>query len=377
LYRYFGGSGAMQLPVPMMNIVNGGSHANNSLDIQEFMIVPVSMTSFREAVRCGAEVFHALKKIIHDQGMSTSVGDEGGFAPNFKSNEECLNTILQAIEKAGYKPGEDVLLALDCAASEFYKDGKYDLSGEGLQLTSAEFTDYLANLDRGIKGKKIGVIRHFYEHQIEQEKTEVNPVTGIKVQGVKRKALYHIFQPEELHAIYNSYQDESLKGKRNKIMLSLLAYQGVKTEELIKLEVRDVKLKEGKIEIPGGLRSEGRILKLESHQVLEFYDYVNNTRKEIIAKSGQQTDKLFVGTEGGDSLGGCVHRLLFWVKRKNKLVMNAKQLRASVIVKWLKVYNLRQVQYLAGHRYISATEAYRQNEMEGLTEEVNQFHPLG
>ncbi len=146
LYRYFGGSGAMQLPVPMMNIVNGGSHANNNLDIQEFMIVPVSMTSFREAVRCGAEVFHALKKIIHDQGMSTSVGDEGGFAPNFKSNEECLNTILQAIEKAGYKPGEDVLLALDCAASEFYKDGKYDLSGEGLQLTSAEFTDYLANL---------------------------------------------------------------------------------------------------------------------------------------------------------------------------------------------------------------------------------------
>jgi enolase len=146
LYRYFGGSGAMQLPVPMMNIVNGGSHANNNLDIQEFMIVPVSMTSFREAVRCGAEIFHALKKIIHDQGMSTSVGDEGGFAPNFKSNEECLNTILQAIEKAGYKPGEDVLLALDCAASEFYKDGKYDLSGEGLQLTSAEFADYLANL---------------------------------------------------------------------------------------------------------------------------------------------------------------------------------------------------------------------------------------
>ncbi|BDW10812.1 enolase [Polynucleobacter sp. SHI8] len=146
LYRYFGGSGAMQLPVPMMNIVNGGAHANNSLDIQEFMIMPVSMTSFREALRCGAEVFHALKKIINDQNMPTQVGDEGGFAPNFKSNEECLNTILQAIEKAGYRPGEDVLLALDCAASEFYKDGKYHLAGEGLQLTSSEFTDYLGNL---------------------------------------------------------------------------------------------------------------------------------------------------------------------------------------------------------------------------------------
>ncbi|SMC32717.1 phosphopyruvate hydratase [Polynucleobacter kasalickyi] len=146
LYRYFGGSGAMQMPVPMMNIVNGGAHANNSLDIQEFMIMPVSMTNFKEALRCGAEVFHSLKKILHDKNMPTSVGDEGGFAPNFASNEECLNTILQAIEKAGYRPGEDVLLALDCAASEFYKDGKYNLSGEGLQLTSSEFSDYLGNL---------------------------------------------------------------------------------------------------------------------------------------------------------------------------------------------------------------------------------------
>ena len=136
LYRYFGGSGAMSMPVPMMNIVNGGAHANNSLDIQEFMILPVGVQSFREALRCGAEIFHALKKILGDQGMPTSVGDEGGFAPNFASNEQCLNTVLQAIDKAGYRPGEDVLLGLDCAASEFYKDGKYHLDGEGLQLTS-------------------------------------------------------------------------------------------------------------------------------------------------------------------------------------------------------------------------------------------------
>lgn len=146
LYRYFGGSGAMQMPVPMMNIINGGSHANNSLDIQEFMIMPVSMTSFKDALRCGAEIFHTLKKILETQGMPTSVGDEGGFAPNFKTNEECLNTILQAIEKAGYRPGDDVLLALDCAASEFYRDGKYYLSGEGLELTSSEFADYLGTL---------------------------------------------------------------------------------------------------------------------------------------------------------------------------------------------------------------------------------------
>jgi enolase len=146
LYRYFGGSGGMQLPVPMMNIINGGAHANNSLDIQEFMVMPVGAQSFREALRCGAEIFHELKKILGAQGMPTTVGDEGGFAPNFKSNQECLQTIMKAIEGAGYQAGEDVLLALDCAASEFYEDGKYHLSGEDLQLTSSEFSDYLGNL---------------------------------------------------------------------------------------------------------------------------------------------------------------------------------------------------------------------------------------
>ncbi|QKV56809.1 MAG: phosphopyruvate hydratase [Dechloromonas sp.] len=146
LYRYFGGMGPMQMPVPMMNIINGGEHANNSLDIQEFMIMPVGVANFREALRCGAEIFHALKKLLDKAGHSTAVGDEGGFAPNLGSHAEALQIIMQAIENAGYVPGKDVLLALDCAASEFYKDGKYHLSGEGLQLTSAQFTDYLANL---------------------------------------------------------------------------------------------------------------------------------------------------------------------------------------------------------------------------------------
>jgi enolase len=146
LYRYFGGSGPMQMPVPMMNIINGGEHANNSLDIQEFMIMPVSQNSFREALRCGAEIFHCLKKLLDKKGHSTAVGDEGGFAPNLGSHAEALQLVIEAIEIAGYFPGEDVLIALDCAASEFYKDGKYHLKGEGLQLTSAQFVDYLANL---------------------------------------------------------------------------------------------------------------------------------------------------------------------------------------------------------------------------------------
>jgi enolase len=146
LYRYFGGSAGMSLPVPMMNIVNGGEHANNGLSFQEFMVIPIGAPSFKEAMRCGAEIFHTLKKIIAAKGMSTAVGDEGGFAPNFASSVECLDTIMVAIEKAGYHAGEDVVLALDCAASEFYKNGKYEMPGEGLSMTSNEFTGYLAKL---------------------------------------------------------------------------------------------------------------------------------------------------------------------------------------------------------------------------------------
>jgi enolase len=146
LYRYFGGSGAMQMPVPMMNVINGGAHANNSLDIQEFMIVPIGAQSFREALRCGAEVFHALKKLLDAKGMSTTVGDEGGFAPNLGSNEAAITLILEAIDKAGYQAGADVLLALDCASSEFYRDGRYVLGSDNLKLSAGEFTDYLANL---------------------------------------------------------------------------------------------------------------------------------------------------------------------------------------------------------------------------------------
>ena len=146
LYRYFGGSGPMQMPVPMMNVINGGAHANNNLDIQEFMIMPVGAESFREALRCGAEVFHHLKKLIDKRGYPTTVGDEGGFAPNVSGNDEAIEMILRAIEAAGYTPGQDVLLGLDCAASEFYKDGKYILASEKMELTSAAFADYLAAL---------------------------------------------------------------------------------------------------------------------------------------------------------------------------------------------------------------------------------------
>ena len=144
LYRYFGGMGGCQLPVPMMNVINGGAHANNGLDVQEFMIIPVGADSFREALRWGAEVFHALKKIIHDKGMSTAVGDEGGFAPRVENHEAAIQLILQAIEAAGYTAGEQIALGLDCASSEFYKDGQYVLNGEGgLKLSAEQWSDML------------------------------------------------------------------------------------------------------------------------------------------------------------------------------------------------------------------------------------------
>jgi enolase len=146
LYRYVGGTSARMLPVPMMNIINGGEHADNPIDIQEFMIMPISAGSIAEAVRMGAEVFHVLKKELKSAGLSTGIGDEGGFAPEISSARSALDFILSAVEKAGYKPGRDIMLALDCAATEYFKGGKYEMSGEGLSLTAAQNVDYLAAL---------------------------------------------------------------------------------------------------------------------------------------------------------------------------------------------------------------------------------------
>jgi enolase len=146
LYRYLGQGREPVMPVPMMNIINGGAHANNNLDIQEFMILPVGAASFREALRYGAEVFHALKKLLAERSLSTAVGDEGGFAPDLKSNEEALEVILQAIDKAGYRAGRDIYLGLDAASTEFYRDGHYELESEQRRFSAAEFTRYLADL---------------------------------------------------------------------------------------------------------------------------------------------------------------------------------------------------------------------------------------
>lgn len=165
LYRYLGGAGPMSMPVPMMNVINGGAHANNSLDIQEFMIVPVGASSFKEALRCGAEIFQHLKQLCDEKGYATTVGDEGGFAPNLQSHEDAIQLIIAAVEKAGYRMTDDVLLALDCASSEFYRDGKYHLNAEGLSLDSQQFVDYLSKLvdDYPIVSIEDGMSEHDWE----------------------------------------------------------------------------------------------------------------------------------------------------------------------------------------------------------------------
>jgi site-specific recombinase XerD len=259
------------------------------------------------------------------------------------------------------------------------------LKKQSIQPEQTSYADVLAYMKHCQKNgatqrtvqNYLNMVKHFYDYLIEEEQIKTNPITGIKVQGVKRKTLYHIFQPKELHTIYNSIEINRLIDKRDKVMLGLLVYQGLRTEELGKLQVRDVKLKEGKIEVPGGKKSSARTLQLEAHQVLEMYDYILQTRKEIIEQSGSKSENLFVGLDGGDDVVNFTHYMLVKLGKKYPGIVNVRQLRASVIVKWLKQYNLRQVQYLAGHRYISATESYQQSEMEGLTEEVNKFHPLG
>ncbi|MGB3464456.1 MAG: tyrosine-type recombinase/integrase [Cyclobacteriaceae bacterium] len=221
------------------------------------------------------------------------------------------------------------------------------------------------------------VVRHFYDHLMETGKTATNPATGIEVKGVKRKVLYHILEAHELNQLYNQFSDESLKGIRDKVMLGLLVYQGLQTSELARLEVKDIKLREGKIDVAGSVNSNGRILKLESHQVMDMYDYVLQTRPKIIAESKQETDKLLISESGGTQISNFMSRMMKKLKKVNPSIQNANQIRASVITKWLKTKNLRETQYLAGHRYISSTESYLQNEMEGLKEEVQLYHPLG
>lgn len=267
------------------------------------------------------------------------------------------------------------------------------LSNERMEPEQVNYQDLLGFMrtcsQKGISQRTIqhylNTVKHFYDHLEEEGRVTNNPTTGIEVKGVKRQVLYHILEPHELHQLYNQYPSETLKDRRNKVMLGLLVYQGIRTEELARMTTKEVKLREGKLDVLGSRKNNGRLMQLESHQVMDMYDYMLHVRPEILtmkpkrkSQRKQETEQLFIG-EGGNcySLSNFMTQLMIKVRKINPSVQNAKQIRASVITKWVKMYNLRKAQYLAGHRYISTTEGYLQNDLEGLKEEVQQFHPLG
>ncbi len=223
----------------------------------------------------------------------------------------------------------------------------------------------------------MNAVKHYYNHLEETGRIAVNPVTNIEVKGVRRKTLYHILDPHQMHRLYNQYPEKNLRDKRNKVILGLLVYQGLRSDELGGLEIENIKFREGKVDVPGGINHNGRVLPLESHQVMDLYDYILEIRPKILKQSKQVTAKLLVSPRGGTQAGNFIWSMLKQLKRINPAVKSVRQIRTSVIVKWLKTHNLREVQYLAGHRYISSTEMYLQNEVEGLKEEIQQYHPLG
>lgn len=229
----------------------------------------------------------------------------------------------------------------------------------------------------------INTIHHYFEHLIEEQRITKNPAEEIEVKGVKRKTLYYILEPNELQALHNQFPASKPNQIRNKAMLNLLVNQGLTTAELSRLEVEDINLTHGAIDIRGSVKSNGRTLKLESHQIMEFYQYIHEVRKVILEtkpkrnyQSKVETYKLFIGDGGTEHFSNYITQLMIQVRKLYPNLINAKQIRASVITKWLRIYNLREVQYMAGHRYISSTENYLENEMEGLIDEVQQFHPL-
>ena len=231
----------------------------------------------------------------------------------------------------------------------------------------------------------LNTVKHYYDHLAEMGCITHNPTLGLTVKGIKRKILYPILAPHELHQLYHAYPTQSLQDRRNKALLGLLAYQGLRTAELARLTLQDVHPREGQLTVVGGRTTNGRTLPLSSHQVMDLYDYVLQVRPQLMAikpkkhyRVEKATAKLFIG-EGGTyrAFNNFMIHTLTQARKLNSHLVNVKQVRASVITKWLKIYNLREVQYRAGHRYISTTESYLQNDVEGLQEEINQYHPLG
>jgi len=225
---------------------------------------------------------------------------------------------------------------------------------------------------------KLNSIKHYFDYLMEKQSIIENPAHPIQIKGIKRKILYDILSKKELESIYNNYEvDEKLPTSlRNKVILGLLIYQGLNSQELGLLNEKDIKLREGKIFIPGTRRSNSRIMTLESHQMLDIMQYQLKTRQEILKQANKESERLIVSVGTSKSINGILQRLTKELKQKSGKVSNLKQIRTSVITHWLKIHNLRQVQHMAGHRFVSSTESYLINDLEDLQEDINKFHPI-
>ncbi len=270
------------------------------------------------------------------------------------------------------------------------------IEDQGIEITTINYNDITAyikiNQERKITARTTQLIvihvKHYLNYLVEAGTLSNNPALALKIKNTKKKTVYNILSPEELETIYKEYRTElphnpkappqtlnRLGRKRNKVLLGLLIYQGITAQDIATIELKHLELREGKITIPGSRRSNERILKLEAHQIFDLYDYVNETRKEILQISKKQSNHLFISTGTGNNLQNTIQKLTKEIIRQNKQVNSLDQVRASIITNWLKQYNKRKVQYMAGHRYVSSTEAYEANNIELLQEDLQKYYP--
>lgn len=270
------------------------------------------------------------------------------------------------------------------------------INEQGIEITTINYNDITAfiklNQSRGIKARTTQIIaihvKHYLNYLVEARILSSNPALALKLKNTKRKTVYNILSSEELETIYKTYKAElpsnpkappqtlnKLARKRNKILLGLLIYQGITAEDVKNLEVKHLELREGKITIPSTKRSNERILKLEPHQIFDLYDYVNGVRKEILHLTQKQSNTLFVSIGASHKMQNTLQKLVNEIKQQNKNAESLDQIRASIITNWLKQYNKRKVQYMAGHRYVSSTEHYEANNIDVLQEDIEKFYP--
>lgn len=261
---------------------------------------------------------------------------------------------------------------------------------ENMPYDSIRYADVLAYIQtfkqQGTKQKTqntyIASIKKYLDHLVDQGVMSSNPAEHIKLQGTNQRNLYNILTTEELENLYYQYPlnqkktSLNLSARQNKIITGLLVWQGLRTEDLCRLTISDLKLREGKINIPGGRKTEKRILELRAHQVVDMMDFLYETRKEILSRTNA-SNQLFIGVAGSSGIYSIMKSIVLQLKKQQSKLKNVKQIRASVITHWLKQYNLRKVQYMSGHRYISSTEKFKINDIEGLQEEIKKYHPIG